>query len=406
MQATFSPLSFNGGLGDALKTKESKLELKKKHLEATQGTKDAYAEGIAERFVDYVDTFSKADKAELEGDVKYGEMVSGAKDARGKAKLSAKEEYEQGKIQAQNRLEALRGLADTFEAELNSVAAHSKQLADEAKTNLKEIGKTAKPLRAAVSKMAKSTVGEAEEVADSVKEAGKAVAGAKDALSAAMQKVAALEQKEEKLRDLHLAHADGMKDAAKGIKKDGYNIAKTTYLGKLAELKEEKAQALDDAKEAYREAIKEAKDVLQEYQDLSGADREKAQRLYNELRKMDNAVTKIKIQAMIIRATNLPNLAATAIGLGKIGEGATPSIVNRVVRTLTNPDWLASVKGKLGAIGAADLFLKEGSDNQKVAMGTGIELNANQIVEKTNSLEVIEELKALDQEVDKLNVTA
>ncbi|MEW5819826.1 MAG: hypothetical protein AB1782_06515 [Cyanobacteriota bacterium] len=406
MQATFSPVSFNGGLSDALKLKESQLEMKRKNLQAKAGAEQTangeagkIREQLGDLFVSSEDTFER-------GFNRYDAIVDKAKGEKSNAVKSAKESYQESKLEAKKVLEETRVQTDNLVAELKSVATHAQQLADEAKANLKEIDKTAKPLRKAMGNMAKVSINEASEVAGSVKEAQNAVSGAKDALSVAMKKVADLEEKEEKLNAKHSQEAIEAKISAKAKKKAGYGAAKSTYLGELAELKEEKAQALDEAKEAYRKAVREAKDVLDEYCDLAGADRRKAESLLAELKNMEASVNKIKLQALYTRATNLPNIAAAAIGLGKMGEGATGSIVSRVIRTLTHPDWLASIKGKLGAIGAAELLVKEGSDNQKVAMGTGIELNAGKIVEKTNSLEVIEELKALDQEVEKLNLMA
>lgn len=400
MQATFSPISFNGKLGDALEAKQSVLEMKLKNAKAKEGSQQTYDQEVNSRSDEISQLYKQAKQAKLKGQAEYDELIQTAKGDRADNKSEAKITYAEGVINSVITLIETREKTDELVAAIKEVAADNERLAEKAKQDLKDIGKTAKPLRAAASKLANNTISEAREVSDSVKSAQKAVIGATNAVQGALEEVKTLEAKERVLEAQYKEIAAKKKGEAKSTKKSQYAESKAECLARLAELKEEKAQALDKAKEAYRSAVDNAKQVLEEYKDQSDHDRVKANNLSDQIVSMELQVLKIKAQAMFTRATNLPNLAAATIGLGKMGEGATGSVAGRILKTLQHTDWLATIKGKLGAISAAKLFLQEGSENQKTVMSTGLEMNAPKIVDKTESAEVLEKLADLDKVVD------
>lgn len=406
MNLTISPISFNGQLDNALERKDSLLKLKQKNLQSQQALLNTAQTEMGNLAQEKTDSLTKAEDNIKVGKFLFDRDVNTATEKLEEGEFQAQKTHTKGQSSARTVLVEAQKKTDSLVQQLREMAVHADELQAKSKQNLAEIGKTAKPLRNAAKTIEKGNIAETKEVAESVGSAIKAVDGAKKALAEALEEVANLEQKERETITEQRQTAIDKRTEATNTKKTDTKKNQDAYKAKLVELAEQKAQAIDNAKEAYRTQVNEAQEALQEYTDLAGADMEKADKLQKQINDMKKSVLKIRVQALYTKATNLPNLAAATVGLGALGENATSSVTGRIIGTLKKFDWLATVKGKLSAIDAADIFLQKGSDNQQIVMGTGIEMNANKIVDRTKSLEVVDSLRDLAKQINTLNLEA
>lgn len=406
LQAKFPTISFSGQLSNALENKSKQLELKSKHLQALENSRDVALRERERKQKQIEDLFESYIRRTDEGYQKYDKLIATAETGFDSAIQKAKDDYQHSKIEARKAFEEARQKTVDLIDSVNDIAYHAEILSQQSKQNLKQIKKQAAPLRDALGIFSRQTIEETEEVAVSVRQAQQAVKKASKEVQNSLKEAERFEKEEERLLQQWQQEAEDKRTEAKSLWKTLTRQNKTGLHTKLAEIKEARARALDNAKEAYRNQIDKARQVLQEYSDLAEADRQKQYQLSEQLFEMEAAVDRLKTQAIFARASSLPDLARETIKLGNIGEDATGAIIGRILKTLQHSDWLASIRSKLCAIGAAGMFVEYGSKNQQVAMATGMEMKADKIVDSTESPEVLKELKILDREIERLNLIA
>ena len=404
MQATMSPVSFNGSLGNAIEDKKSALKHKKDALTAERNLTDQFGQLTTDKFEAAEALFKSASDKTTEGKNQNNLMMSDAKDARMEGlKQTTKDGVEDIK-NALTTLRESRAQARDFAAKIEELAYEADKLRYAAEADLKVVSKDNKQLSKALEAMTKGEMQELDDVSETVAKSQQARSKAVQAAEEAIATVSQLKTDTETLISEKLEEAAEKRGEAKGAKSGGYAAARKSLIADLVKAKEDSATSLSNVRDAYRVAVKEAKALLQEYQDLAGADREKGNALKEELGKMEQTVNKLNRQAFYTRATNLLTLATETLGLGEAGKGATEKVVNRIIRTLKSSDWFTGVAGKVTAVDAARLFIKEGDSDQKTLVGSKVNLNAMTMVQKTNSLEVLEGMEQLDKDIDSLQV--
>lgn len=406
MTITMSPVSFNGQLGDAITIRNNALKLKQQHFDSKANLNLSAQDEIkkiinasSELNLQAEDTLQLANS-----DYKYA--LNQAQTDLSNNNTQAATSFNEGKNAAKTALLNAQLQTKKMAEQLKELAQDAEYLKNEARQNLKEIRKTATPFKNAAENLEEVNIQETEEVTTAVSSAMNAATRAKNAVIDALNEFEKLEQQEKAVIEKQTNTAKLKKTQAKETLNTGTINNRDNFRAELARLKEEQARALDKAKEAYRNQIAEAENVLQQYTDLAGANMEKASKLEKQLNEMKQTARNIKIRAMFVRASNLPDLTGALIGLGKIGEAATAPIAERIIRTLKQFDWFATIPGKLGATEAAKMFLNNGTENQKVVMSTGIEINASKIVQRTQNPEVLDALANLDEQIDSVNLHA
>lgn len=407
MQATYSPISFNGRLAESLEKKKSLLEERKQFLQAQEGSQKTYEAELGNLGKEAGDLFKLASEIRQKGAEEAGEIGIKASDTFSSAREVADQAYSQGYTNAANTLASARKETEELVKQLQDVASDSKQLAEQAKQDLKEISTTKKPLRQALAKLGIRETQEGKDVSEAVKTATKILNETGKKVTAALEEVEKLEKEQQKLETNYSQTATNNRIKAKTTSKEKGAKTDADFKANLAKIKEERAQALDKAKEAYRKAMDSAKTVLDNYEDQAGHDNNKANDLRSKISSIEKQVFMIKVQAYLTRATNLPNLAAATVGLGAAGEGATNTVTNFVLGILQRSKLFKTVDAELAAINAADTFLTKGSNTQKTIMATGIEMNSDKIVANApEDLKVIEGLQKLDTLVDEIKQTS
>lgn len=402
MQATFSPITFNGGLRADLDRKQSLLETKKEELNALAGSKDTYNGAVGDQFVKFKTMREDALDHQAEGKKLAGDMKSNANKSLVESAVSSMKDTASGVKEARSAFQEAKAQTNALLAQMAELADHSDRLKDAAELNLDAIQGDAKPLNKALTAMLKADLKEADDVDDQVAEARTAALDAQKAIEASLAKINSLADKEkvmiEELKDESAFINAERKDTKSAAGKE----RRQQLLSDLTSLRTEQIGAFKSAIDACKKQKQEADKLLTEYKEQAGADLDKALAIEKGLKSLERTVLKLKVLSFITSSKNLKPLAEQMVGMGPMGEGATKAVVTRVINALSASKLLSSVAGKLGAADAAEVIIREGSENQRTALTAGIKLNSTPIVMNANDEKVIAALEKLDAAEDEV----
>lgn len=402
MQTTFSPVAFNGGLRADLDRKQSLLETKKAELGALAGSKTDYQGEVGDRFEKFITIREGAQDFEAQGVKLAKDMKSGANKTLVQSAVDSMKDTASGLREARSTLTEAREQTQTLLDKMAELADHSDRLKDSAEINLKDIQKTGKPLGKALAAMAKADIKEGEDVDAQVKEATRAALDAQQALTDSLAKINSLAEKEKATIAALKEESTFINEEAKDTKSAAGKQRRQRLLSDLTSLRTEQIGAFKSAIDVCKAQRQEADKLLAEYKEQAGADLGKALAIEKELNSLNRTVLKLKVLSYVVSAKNLKPLAEQMVGMGKMGEGATKAVVSRVVSSLAASKLFSTVDGKLGAADAAEVIIREGSDNQRVALTSGIKLNSTPIVMNANDERVIAALEKLDKAEDEV----
>lgn len=392
-----NPISFEGQLGKFAEIKKEQAEAKIERLKLKKTKDDSFDKAGKTYSKTVYGTMAEANKHsenanahfQLGNDIyKFNNKLSkqNKKDAIKKAKEAANQE----KQDANRIFEQTKYQTDRVSNVLLNIATTSDIQVKEAEGELSGVQGITAHLLAAKHKIS-------DNLSETTKEA------LDNTVTDALRQTIGLEKQFENIIDEKTESAALNRLTALNTIETTGNESKATLKSKNKQIENVKKEALKQCEKDAKERLKSNKELLAKYAQRGIDEATIAYKMNQEMyaQRLETAI--INVKALVNPGKGLPSLASRAVGMGKVGEGCTATLVNVITRSLVLPDYIIGLESKLGALNAADTILEKGSANQKAAIAASLEIAAETIVNRTDKLEVLEKIAELDTKIDALN---